>query len=346
MSEIIQAVFAPGKTFVKTEPQWRYNKGQKLQIFGLDLPEYFEAHFSNKIDGTAKKMLGQDGIVSIPPEYFLSEENIYCWLYIQEGEAHVTKCQIRIPLYDKGKLTDEEPIPEQESIVEQAIDELNAATENIPSEINAALEAAKESGEFDGKNGKDGNGVWYVDVQYTRTIGAGVQAQLDHMVGRPGATPAVRDLCVVSDGRFGVITSITPRVAVVPVLGDLSGKSAYEIAVAHGYDGTEAEWLDSLQGEDGPAGPQGPKGETGETGATGPQGPKGDKGETGATGATGPQGETGATGPQGPQGERGIQGPAGPTGPQGPAYTLTAADKVEIVSAVLSEMTNAETEAL
>jgi hypothetical protein len=30
------------------------------------------------------------------------------------------------------------------------------------------------------------------------------------------------------------------------------GKSAYEIAVANGFVGTEAEWLDSLQGEDGP----------------------------------------------------------------------------------------------
>ena len=27
------------------------------------------------------------------------------------------------------------------------------------------------------------------------------------------------------------------------------GKSAYEIAVEHGYAGTEEEWVDSLQGE-------------------------------------------------------------------------------------------------
>lgn len=29
------------------------------------------------------------------------------------------------------------------------------------------------------------------------------------------------------------------------------GKSAYEIAVMHGFDGTEEEWLESLEGEDG-----------------------------------------------------------------------------------------------
>ena len=40
-----------------------------------------------------------------------------------------------------------------------------------------------------------------------------------------------------------------------------NGKSAYEIAVAHGYKGTEQEWLDSLKGLQGPQGDPGPKGE-------------------------------------------------------------------------------------
>lgn len=38
------------------------------------------------------------------------------------------------------------------------------------------------------------------------------------------------------------------------------GKSAYAIAVAHGYKGTESEWLDSLKGLQGPQGEPGPKG--------------------------------------------------------------------------------------
>ena len=56
---------------------------------------------------------------------------------------------------------------------------------------------------------------------------------------------------------------------------DWRGYSAYEIAVQHGYTGTEEEWLASLHGVDGATGPQG------ETGATGQQGPKGDKGDPG-----------------------------------------------------------------
>lgn len=59
------------------------------------------------------------------------------------------------------------------------------------------------------------------------------------------------------------------------------GKSAYEIAVEHGYVGTEEQWLASLKGikgDKGDTGEQGPKGDTGSTGPEGPQGPKGDPG--------------------------------------------------------------------
>lgn len=47
------------------------------------------------------------------------------------------------------------------------------------------------------------------------------------------------------------------------------GDSAYEIAVSNGFSGTEAEWLDSLVGDQGIQGEQGETGETGETGDAG-----------------------------------------------------------------------------
>ena len=70
------------------------------------------------------------------------------------------------------------------------------------------------------------------------------------------------------------------------------GKSAYAIAVAHGFKGTEQEWLDSLKGLQGPQGEPGPKGEpfryedfTAEQ-LEALKGPKGDKGEDGRDGAS------------------------------------------------------------
>lgn len=79
----------------------------------------------------------------------------------------------------------------------------------------------------------------------------------------------------------------------------IDGKSAYEIAVEHGFVGDEKTWLETLKGAQGPVGPQGPQGEKGDQGEVGPQGP------AGVQGPAGPQGE------RGPQGEQGVQGPVG-----------------------------------
>ena len=47
------------------------------------------------------------------------------------------------------------------------------------------------------------------------------------------------------------------------------GESAYQIAVDHGFVGTEEEWLASLHGQDGAQGPQGPEGQQGPQGVSG-----------------------------------------------------------------------------
>lgn len=77
----------------------------------------------------------------------------------------------------------------------------------------------------------------------------------------------------------------------IPLIEGL-GKSAYAIAVAHGFRGTEQEWLDSLKGLQGPQGEPGPKGDPFRYEDFTPdqlqalKGPKGDKGEDGRDGAS------------------------------------------------------------
>ena len=136
--------------------------------------------------------------------------------------------------------------------------------------------------------------------------------------------------------------------------GGKNGASAYEIAVANGFEGTEQEWLASLKGDKGDKGDtglqgiqgvqgeqgiQGEKGEKGEKGDTGVAGEKGDNGISaydvaviegftgtqsewlaslkGEKGDKGEQGERGLQGERGIQGERGLQGVEGPQGPRG-----------------------------
>ena len=90
------------------------------------------------------------------------------------------------------------------------------------------------------------------------------------------------------------------------------GESAYQVAVAAGYVGSESEWLASLKGE---KGDQGPKGDPGEQGI---QGPKGDPGESAYqvavnNGFVGTEDEWLAS----LKGEKGDQGPKGDPGEQG-----------------------------
>lgn len=137
----------------------------------------------------------------------------------------------------------------------------------------------------------------------------------------------------------------------------IQGLSAYQVAVQHGFEGTEAEWLISLKGEKGETGPKGDKGDTGsglnikgelDSEAGLPQeGVSGDawlisgnlyvyvgengnvvsnpkwsnvgsiQGPAGPTGPKGEQGEPGPKGEPGANGAPGVQGPKGDPGEKG-----------------------------
>ena len=94
----------------------------------------------------------------------------------------------------------------------------------------------------------------------------------------------------------------------------LDGKSAYEIAVEAGFQGTYEEWIESLKGDPGAQGEKGDKGDPGEQGA---QGEKGDKGDPGEQDAQGEKGDKGDPGEKGEQGEKGDKGDPGEQGAQG-----------------------------
>lgn len=72
------------------------------------------------------------------------------------------------------------------------------------------------------------------------------------------------------------IADLAPTDPTTPNYVAVRGDSAYEVAVANGFEGTVEQWLASLVSTvPGPVGPPGPQGEPG---PQGPQGPKGDPG--------------------------------------------------------------------
>ena len=72
----------------------------------------------------------------------------------------------------------------------------------------------------------------------------------------------------------------------------LDGKSAFEIAVEHGFVGTEMEWLESLRGTDGKDGLPGKDGADGLPGRDGTNGKNGVDGKNGTDGISGSDGKS------------------------------------------------------
>lgn len=171
MDNIITAVFGASRE-VKTNPVWRIDKGMQLRITGLDLPDYYQVHFANTpVQGEAKPVLASSNIVDIPDEYFQTGNDIYAWVYLTpaDGVAYTVR-MVTIPVKARPDISGDEPTPVEESIIDQAIAALNtgveaaesaaqaaqAAARNVPQIIDAALQEAKDSGEFDGPQGPVG----------------------------------------------------------------------------------------------------------------------------------------------------------------------------------------------
>lgn len=126
-----------------------------------------------------------------------------------------------------------------------------------------------------------------------------------------------------------IIGTLSAENTMTGTLGTVLGKdglSAYEIAKANGFEGTEAEWLASLEGEDGYTpiknvdyfdGEKGDKGDPftyedfTEEQLSSLKGEKGDKGEQGIQGIQGVQGVQGIQGAKGDKGDKGDTGNSG-----------------------------------
>ena len=195
--------------------------------------------------------------------------------------------------------------------------------------------------------------------------------------GKDGFSPKVK----AEQMEFGVVITIVDAdgetsAALHNGANGTDGKSAYQIAVEQGYQGSESDWLSSLKGDKGDKGNTGAKGNPGQDGANGKSayaiavehgyedseekwllslkgekgdtGKRGEKGDTGLQGERGEKGETGQQGEQGPKGEKGEKGDAGVAGKDGfspianvvkdgSAITITITDKNGTTTVTLTE---------
>lgn len=127
MSNILKVKFGK-ETRIVSNPLYQYDYGQKVQIFGLDLPAYYEVHFSNYERGDATTVLASLNEFDIPDIYLQSGRDVYIWIYLHAGNSDgETEYQITVPVLKRAKPTDEEPTSEEQSIIDQTIIALNSA---------------------------------------------------------------------------------------------------------------------------------------------------------------------------------------------------------------------------
>ena len=142
----IEVVEKRGKA-AKTIPLYQYDYGQKLLITGVELPEYYEVHFSNTMNGEATTVLGDSTGVLIPDSLVATGEPIYLWLYLHDtsydGE---TEYYGVIPVIKRAQPTDITPTPEEQSIITQVIAALNNMEDDMSEQVAEAT-AAKEAAE-------------------------------------------------------------------------------------------------------------------------------------------------------------------------------------------------------
>lgn len=127
MSNILKVKFCKD-TLVHANPLYQYDYGQKIKIFGLNLPAYYEVHFSNYERGDATVILASSDEFEIPDMYLQSGRDVYIWIYLHTGDNDgETEYQIIIPVIKRAKPTDEVPTPEEQSVITETIAALNDA---------------------------------------------------------------------------------------------------------------------------------------------------------------------------------------------------------------------------
>lgn len=133
-NKILYADFDPCKRKTAIVPQsWQWDKGQRLRITGLDIPNGTQVHFIVD-DTTVTEIAGViDGVarVAVPDAVFLEEGTVQVYIYLSEDDSTAETLYTAI-LTVRGRPQPEDysdPTEEQESMFQEAIDAVGVRAE-------------------------------------------------------------------------------------------------------------------------------------------------------------------------------------------------------------------------
>ena len=144
-SKVIHAPVGGGR-YTVTAPIVKEDYGLYLLIEGLELPSTYEVDFSNSENsGTSVTMIGNSDGVLIPHQFIDSGKDIFAFLYHVGDNYGRTVFKFRIPNKLRPDRTDEQPTPEEQSTIDQAISALNTAVEQTAQDVIDADASAQSA---------------------------------------------------------------------------------------------------------------------------------------------------------------------------------------------------------
>ena len=128
-SKIIKGVVSNGR-YTVTASIVKEDYGLYLKIEGVELPSTYEVDFSNsENNGTSVTMIGNADGVLIPHQFIDTGKDIFAFLYHVGADFGRTVYKFRIPNKVRPDRTNEEPTPEEQSVIDQVIASLNDAVD-------------------------------------------------------------------------------------------------------------------------------------------------------------------------------------------------------------------------
>ena len=138
-SKIIKGVVNSGR-YTVTAPIVKEDYGLYLRIEGVELPSTYEVDFSNsESNGTSVTMIGNADGVLIPSQFISTGKDVFAFLYHVGEDFGRTVYKFRIPNKVRPDRTEEQPTPEEQSVIDQTIAALNEAVESTQ-EAQEAIE--------------------------------------------------------------------------------------------------------------------------------------------------------------------------------------------------------------
>lgn len=132
--------------YTVTAPIIKEDYGLYLKIEGLDLPTVYEVDFSNsERSGSSVTMVGNSDGVLIPRQFIKSGQDVFAFLYWTGEDFGRTVYKFRIPNKLRPDRTEEQPTPEEQSLIDQAISALNTAVEQTAADVETTTAKVAEA---------------------------------------------------------------------------------------------------------------------------------------------------------------------------------------------------------